>query len=248
MNWYTLRAETEKAVLWLYDVIGEDFWGEGVKARDLCKEIHDLDIPLIEVHINSPGGSVFDGIAIYNALKAHSAKVVCFIDGWAASIASVIACAGDETVCAENGEGMIHKAWGICRGNDDDMARYAELLGHCNNSCVKAYVDKSGCDEAGEQNFRDLMAAETWLDAQALSDLGLVDVIGLEVKAAAKVPDFSAFGYLHAPEVAPTPQASEPDGAAEGSKPSPDDASEGESAAKRRELASKRIENRLRKV
>ena len=116
------------ATMRLYDPI--DSWGEywGVSAKEFAQALDDLpsNVTEIRLHINSPGGDVFDGVAIVNSLRSHPARVVAVVDGIAASAASFIATAADETIMAPNSEMMIHDAWGLCVGNAAEMRQMAE--------------------------------------------------------------------------------------------------------------------------
>ena len=96
----------------------------------------------INVRINSPGGNVFDGVAIANAIKSHPAKTVVYIDGIAASIASIIALAGDEVVMAENAFFMFHEAWSITIGSAEDLRKEADLLDKIDGVLAQTYVKK----------------------------------------------------------------------------------------------------------
>jgi ATP-dependent Clp protease, protease subunit len=124
------------------------------------------------VRINSPGGSVFDGVAIYNALKRHDATITLWVDGIAASIASMIAMAGDEVVMPENAMLMLHDPSGLVVGTAAGMRAMAEALDRMKAGMVAAYRDKSGRDDA---EIERLMAAETWLSARETVELGLAD-------------------------------------------------------------------------
>ena len=124
------------------------------------------------MRINSPGGSVFDGVAIYNALKRHDAAITVWIDGIAASIASMIAMAGDEVVMPENAMLMLHDPSGLVVGTAADMRGMAEALDRMKAGMVAAYRDKSGRDDA---EIEALMRDETWLSAQEAVALGLAD-------------------------------------------------------------------------
>ena len=120
-GWYTIKAASDgtSANISIYEEIG----GWGITAQQFSEDLKALgDISHISLHIHSPGGDVFDGIAIYNLLNKHPAKVTVQIDGLAASMASVIAMAGDRIVMPENALMMIHKPWGISGGNANDMA------------------------------------------------------------------------------------------------------------------------------
>jgi ATP-dependent protease ClpP protease subunit len=143
----------------------------------------------LTVRINSPGGSVFDGVAIYNALKRHEARVTVWIDGIAASIASMIAMAGDEVVMPENAMLMLHDPSGLVLGTAADMRGMAEALDKMKAGMVAAYRDKSGRDDA---EIEALMAAETWLSAQEAVELGLADRVEQPVRMAARF-DLSRF-------------------------------------------------------
>jgi len=166
---YTLRnVDDDTAVLRIYDEI----WWLGVNAESVARDLDQVDRPNIRVEINSPGGDVFDGIAIYNALLAHPAEVTTRIDGVAASIASVIAQAGDVRQIAQAGQMMIHNAWGVTIGDSREHEAMAALLDQQDQVIAGIYASASGSDPDG---FRQMMAAETWLTAQQTLDEGLVD-------------------------------------------------------------------------
>ena len=107
-KWYQINAKQDHAEILLYEEIGETFFGEGVSAKDFVLELQKLSVKNIDLRINSLGGNVFDGFAIHNALKSHKAKITVFIDGIAASIASVIAMSGDVVKMPENAMMMVH--------------------------------------------------------------------------------------------------------------------------------------------
>jgi ClpP class serine protease len=136
------------------------------------------------LHINSPGGLVFDGITIHNLLKQHPANVTTYIDGLAASIASVIALSGDRVVMAENALFMIHKASGMVFGNSDDMRDFAEKLDKVNGSIATTYMTKTGKDE---NEINEMMKAETWLTAKDALEYGFIDEISGEADMTACV-------------------------------------------------------------
>jgi len=168
---YTLRnVDDDTAVLRIYDEI----WWLGVNAESVARDLDEVDRPNIRVEINSPGGDVFDGIAIYNALLAHPAEVTTRIDGVAASIASVIAQAGDVRQIAQAGQMMIHNAWGVTIGDSREHEAMGALLDQQDQVIAGIYASASGSDADG---FRQMMAAETWLTAQQTLDEGLVDEI-----------------------------------------------------------------------
>jgi ATP-dependent protease ClpP protease subunit len=185
-RWYDFRAQTRGAEIVIYDEIG----AFGIPAKVFLDELKALG-PLGEltVRINSPGGSVFDGVAIYNALKRHDGAITVWVDGIAASIASMIAMAGDEVVMPENAMLMLHDPSGLVMGTAADMRAMAEALDKMKAGMVAAYRDKSGRDDA---EIETLLAAETWLLAQEAVDLGLADRVEQPVRMAAHF-DLSRF-------------------------------------------------------
>lgn len=161
---------SRSAQIHLYGAIG-GYWG-GIDAQELVPAIRDLDVDTLNVFINSPGGDVYDGIAIRNALRQHSARIVVTIDGLAASAASFIACAGDEVVMGENAEIMIHEAWSIALGNAEDMRTAAADLDRISDNIASMYAAKAGGDADA---WRALMKAETWYSADEAVAAGLAD-------------------------------------------------------------------------
>ena len=182
------------ATLRLYDPV--DSWGEmfGVSAKEFTSAIDELpdEVEEIRLHINSPGGDVFDGIAILNALRAHDARVIAIVDGIAASAASFIACGADELIMARNSELMIHDAWGLCVGNAADMLAMADMLGRLSDNIASIYAEKSGGDVA---TWRAAMAAESWYSADEAVEAGLADKVDKTKKAAKNQFDLSVFNY-----------------------------------------------------
>jgi ATP-dependent Clp protease, protease subunit len=180
------RAQAKGAEIVIYDEIG----AFGVPAKAFLDELKAFGpVTELTVRINSPGGSVFDGVAIYNALKRHDARVTVWIDGIAASIASMIAMAGDEVVMPENAMLMLHDPSGLVMGTASDMRGMAEALDKMKAGMVAAYRDKSGRDDA---EIEALMVAETWLSAQEAVSLGLADRLEAPVRMAAHF-DLSRF-------------------------------------------------------
>lgn len=195
-KWYSIKAKAQDAEIWIYEEIG-DFWDGGVSAKQFAEDLKGLGrVNNITLHLNSPGGVVTDGIAIYNLLKQNQARITVNIEGWAASIASVIAMAGDEILMAENGLMMIHDPWGLAIGNAADMRAAADVLDKMRDSIIMAYAKKSKRDD---HNFAELMAAETWMTAQEALDYGLIDKITDSMQMAASF-DLSKFKYRNIPE------------------------------------------------
>lgn len=177
-----LRVRDKSAELLLYGTIGDEFFG-GTGSREIVEDLQKLaSVEEVTVRINSSGGDVFEGFAIYNALSKHSARIVVEIEGLAASIASLIAMAGDEVNIAENALLMLHNPHVFTAGEADDLREQAELLEKVTDSLVSAYVSKSGL---GEDRIRDMLDEETWLSAQEARDLGFVDGITRPKKMAA---------------------------------------------------------------
>ncbi|RUS63422.1 Clp protease ClpP [Pseudorhodobacter sp. E13] len=178
-SWYTIRARTSGTEVLIYDEIG----AYGVTAKGFLAELGALpDDAAIDLRLNSPGGSVFDAVAIYNALKRHAGDITVWIDGIAASAASYIAMAGDTIVMPENAFLMIHDPSGLVMGTAEDMRSTAEALDKVKGSLIQGYAAKSG---KADDEIAALMAAETWLDAQDALDLGFIDRIAEPVKLAA---------------------------------------------------------------
>ncbi|KRE72592.1 head maturation protease, ClpP-related [Arthrobacter sp. Soil762] len=172
-KWF--RMETDEAgtsaEVYIYDVI-DSFWG--VNAGDFVKELQALDVETINLRVNSPGGSVFDGVAIMNALRRHQAKVVATVDGLAASAASFIIQAADEVVMGKNTELMIHDASALCWGNAKDMADTAEILNRISGTIAGIYAERAG---GTADEWREAMLAETWYTAEEAVEAGLADRI-----------------------------------------------------------------------
>lgn len=170
-SWFEIKNISEaSADVTLYGEIG----GWGVQASDFIAQINALRVASLNVRINSQGGSVFDGFAIYNALNAHAAKKVVIVDGLAASIASVIAMAGDEIRMCENALMMIHRATCCAIGNADDLRITAGLLEKLEANIAKTYAARTGMTEAEASA---LMAADTWLNAAECKAKGLCTTI-----------------------------------------------------------------------
>lgn len=168
----------------IYDTIGAGWMG-GISAQDFAKELKALGtLDTINVRINSEGGSVFDGIAIYNTLLSNKATITVDIDGLAASIASIIAMAGDTIRMANNALFMIHDPWTFAMGSADELRDQADLLDKVRDQLVTTYVSRSSIDA---EKVSALMADETWMSSQEALDHGLIDEITEELKMAACV-------------------------------------------------------------
>ena len=182
-SWYSIKAKAnDTAEISIYDEIG--FWG--VTAQSFSKDLKALgnNLKQINLHIHSPGGDVFDGIAIYNLLKNHPANVTVYIDGLAASMASVIAMAGNEVIMPENAMMMIHKPWGIQGGDAEDMRKYADLLDKVENTLIPAYANKTG---KTPEELAEMLSAETWLNGKECVEQGFADKLAEPLVAMASI-------------------------------------------------------------
>lgn len=208
-----LRAESPEpdqtdgvATLRLYDPI--DSWGGywGISAKEFADTLDGLedDVEEIRLHINSPGGEVFEGIAILNQLRNHKARVVAVVDGLAASAASFIATGADEVVMGRNTELMIHDAWGICIGNAADMRDLAGRLDHLSANIAGIYAAKSG---GTVDDWRAAMLAETWYSADEAVEAGLADRVEGDNDQPKDKFDLSTFNYAGRSEAPPPPVA-----------------------------------------
>lgn len=158
----------DEAEVRIYDAIG---W-YAVSADDVVEQLAKIKASTIHLRINSPGGDVFDGIAMYNALVRHPARVVTHVDGVAASAASIIALAGDEVLMAEGSYAMVHSAWSLAMGNARDMRKVAELLEGIDASLAGIYSRQM--DITPEEAMQ-LMVDETWLNAEDAVAKGFAD-------------------------------------------------------------------------
>lgn len=172
--------------IYIYDDIGEDWFG-GVSAKSIISQIEAHEGEELTVRINSPGGDVFEGVAIHNALQRREGKTILIVDALAASIASVIMLAGDEVRMADGSMVMVHNPWTVAGGNADDFRRHAEILDQVRDSLVEIYANRI---EDREQliNWLD---AETWFSADEAIAAGFADSkeeSGLQVAASLVQP------------------------------------------------------------
>lgn len=169
------QARGSRGEIWLYEQIGASFWGDGITSKSFQKELTALGkVTSIDLRINSPGGDVFDGFAIYNMLQQHPATVDVYVDGVAASIASIIAMAGDNIKMAKNSLMMIHNPQGVAVGDANEMDRVKALLHQVKGNLTNTYVDRTG-KKAEEINA--WMDDETWFTAEAAVEHGFADTV-----------------------------------------------------------------------
>ena len=172
-QWRPQAAEATDATISVYDVIGQDWWsGEGVTAKRVAGALRGIGPKPVTVSINSPGGDMFEGLAIYNLLREHPAEVTVRVMGIAASAASVIAMAADRLEMGLGSFLMIHNSWGGVVGNQHDMREAAETFAEFDAAMADIYAARSGMN-AGE--VAKLMDAETYMRAEKAIELGFAD-------------------------------------------------------------------------
>ena len=170
-GWYSIKdisaTETE---IFIFDEIG--FFG--VSASDFVRDLAEIRANKITLRINSPGGDVFDGIAIFNALKRHKAEINVFIEGIAASAAAFIAMAGDSVTMMSHSQMMIHEASGLVIGPADDMRKMADILDKSSDNIASIFAERAG---GTVEEWRARMRDESWFSDQEAVELGLADRI-----------------------------------------------------------------------
>jgi len=178
-TWFKVQSKTDTtAEVSIYDDIGA--WG--VSAKDFINALKPHAGKRVLLSINSPGGSVFDALAMYNALRSHQGGVDVKIMGVAASAASLIAMAGEKITMPANTFMMIHNPWAMVAGNADEMRDFADTLDTIGTALVNTYVKRTGLDEA---EVRQMLAEETWLTAQMAVDKGFATEVEDEMRVAA---------------------------------------------------------------
>jgi ATP-dependent Clp protease, protease subunit len=182
-RWYAIQSSSDNEAeveVSIYDEIG---FG-GVTAKDFMAEVKKFKGQHIHLRINSVGGSVIEGAAIYNALRRHKGGLTVHVDGLAASMASVIAMAGEEVYIADNAMLMIHNPWSMTMGDADDLRKEADVLDKLKNTLVNAYAKKTGMET---EDIAAMMDEETWLNATQSVAMGFADEIEDGVEAAASI-------------------------------------------------------------
>lgn len=188
MNFFA-KSNGKRGEIYLYDAIGASYFDEGITAKSFADQVKALGaVDIVDIYINSPGGSVFEGLAIYNQIKRMSAKKAVHIDGVAASIASVIAMAGDTIEIAANGMLMIHDPWGMAMGTATDMRKSADALDKIRDVLLDTYVSRTG---GAKDDISKWMSDETWMDADDALERGFVTAKTAEqaIKANFKILD-----------------------------------------------------------
>lgn len=185
-KWYNVNKDKEVPEIMIYDVIGDDW--DGVTAKQFIKELNEIEADEIVVRINSPGGLVYEGLAIYNALKQFNGKVTTRVDAIAASIASVIFMAGDVREMPEASDLMIHKPWSMIVGDAEDMRAEADELDRVQNMLEDIYVKGSGMERT---SVTEMLNATTWMEARTAQEHGFATQLLEDVKIAACVFDLN---------------------------------------------------------
>ena len=184
------QGESE-AEISIYGPIG----GFDINAKDFAEDLKGIEAETIHLRVDSPGGSVIDGISIFNALQRHPAKVITHIDSLAASMGSVVAMAGNEIRMANNALLMIHEPWTVAMGNADELRKNADTLEKMSGNILQAYSRSQYTPE----EVADLMKSETWMTAQEALDAGFVDYIDDGLKAVASIVEAANSAELQVP-------------------------------------------------
>lgn len=173
-DWYRFvtNKAAKKAEVYVYGDIGETFWGDGVSAQAFVDELNAIDADELDIRINSPGGSAWDAMTIANAIIRHKAKTTTWVDGLAASAASIVAVAGDEVVVSKYGQAMLHNARSIVMGTAADLRDVAKQLDGLNATMASYYADRSS-GPGDTAAFARAMEAETWYNAEEMLAAGL---------------------------------------------------------------------------
>lgn len=200
--WDFKAAVGNEGSLYIYgDIVSYRWDDQDTTAQSFKEDLDALgDIDTLNLYINSPGGSVFQGVAIYNILKRHKARVIVHVDGLAASIASIIAMAGDSIHMPENAMMMVHNPWTFTWGNADDLRKEAEALDKIRESMIETYLLKAG-DKLDKDMLIKLLDDETWLTAKECLDYGLCDTVGAAKEVAASVNSEVLAKYRQVPDL-----------------------------------------------
>lgn len=202
-KFWEIKQSSDKltADIFIYGEITSYKWDDtDTTAASFNKDLKSLgEVEEINLHINSPGGSVFEGIAIGNMLKQHKATVIAHVDALAASIASVIIASCDKVIMPENSMLMIHNPWTGMWGNAKELRKAADDLDKMAESSVITYLNKAG-DKLTEEKIKHIMDEETWLSAQEAFDIGLCDEVTTSVQIAASVSNELFKGYQNVPK------------------------------------------------
>jgi len=192
-EWFNIKNENEVPEVFIFDQIGLGWWGDGVSPQDFINQVKEIEEDAFNLHINSPGGFVNDGLAIYNFLNRLEKNITVYIDGIAASIASIIAMAGDEIIMPENAQLMIHNAWTIGIGNKKDFRDLANKMETIDLNLVNILHARSGYNL---EKIANMMEEETYISGIDAFEMGFATKIEDNKKLAA-----CAFEALFAEDV-----------------------------------------------
>lgn len=196
--WEIKNKTKESADLYIYSEIGESFWGESLTANDFKEDLDSIgEVKNLNIYINSPGGSVFDGLAIHNMLQRHKAYKTVYVDGLAASIASVIALAGDKLIIPENAFFMIHLPSAMAMGNATDFRKMADTLDQITEGILNVYEPKS---KKTREELLDMMTSETWMTGIEALENGFADEVEESKNIAACMSSDFFNRYKNVPE------------------------------------------------
>lgn len=180
---YKVVAKGNRGEIYLYGIIGQDWFGEGITAKKFADDLKALgDVKTIDLYINSEGGSVFEGKAMYSKLNDHPAEVIAHVDGLAASAASFVAMAGDRIEINEGAFIMIHNAWTFAIGNAEALRKEASLLDSIDKTMVDLYAART---KNSRNQIEKWMAEEKWFDAEEAVSSGFADKVIENKKVAA---------------------------------------------------------------
>ncbi len=190
-GWFEVKAQSDdEAEILIYDIIGWPF----VRAEDFVNQLSEMGTKTVTVRINSPGGDVFDSLAIYNAMKSYKGKIITQIESLAASAASIVSIGGKEVRAYKNTMMMIHDPWLFTMGNQYELRDAADLLEKISGNMIDIYSDNSNI---GKRDIKAMMKGETWLTAKEMKENGLINTIMESDGAKAK---FDLSIYSKAPE------------------------------------------------
>lgn len=196
--WKFKALDDNTGELTLYgEIANETWWGDEITPKEFKADLDALgDINTLNIYINSPGGDVFAGQAIHSMLKRHKAHKNVYIDGLAASIASVVVMAGDTIFMPKNAMMMIHNPWTWGIGNAAEFRKLAEDLDKVRESLIAAYEGRSALTR---DEIIEIMDSETWLTADECLEYGFCDVVEKEKQMAASIDKTLLMGYKNTP-------------------------------------------------
>lgn len=172
-KWFDYSDSGDTAEFYIYDVIGSDMWGDGLRAIDFIRQVKDSKAKNIEIHINSPGGDFFDGIAIYQSLMQSGKNITTMVDGIAASSAATIFRAGQKRMMPVGAMVMIHNAWTFAMGNSAELSKVSENLAKADAQLVEIYSS----DKCDKKKIKKMMDDTTYLDGSEAVENGIATEI-----------------------------------------------------------------------